>query len=255
VQEHLDSTILSFESVVHQQSILRKAAKQIVDGASWSDSGSLDIDDLVEEVLKRQKIIKFTPEIEEKTADVINTMRKEQYTFAISKMMDIVLKAKQQGYTNILKDKNPVEYTDADNLSRAGDKTDEKINRLADQAKGYIAAGSWGSAFIRTELAGDALQKRSKVRAIEKASIAASKAEDPAVLEQLVTSLKTQVSAEITNFVAQKESLAAVKETLITLQSRVEELERFEDAKEEVHQLTQDINLSAQVRDSVLKAY
>lgn len=76
------------------------------------------------------------------------------------------------------------------------------------------------------------------MRSIEKASIAASKAEDPAVLEQLVTALKTQVSSEITNFVAQKESLAATKETLITLQSRCEELERFEDAKEEIHQLT-----------------
>jgi hypothetical protein len=190
---------------------------------------------MVEEVLKRQGIIKFTPEIEAKTADVIKTMRTEQYTFAISKMMDIVLKAKQQGYTNILKDKNPIEYTDADNLSRAGDKTDEKINRLADQAKGYIAAGSWGSAFVKTELAGDALQKRSKVRSIEKASIAASKAETPEALEQIVTALKMQVTSEIDNFVAAKESLAATKETLITLQSRSEELERFEDAKEEIH--------------------
>lgn len=44
-----------------------------------------------------------------------------------------------------------------------------------------------------------------------------------------------QVTSEIDNFVAAKESLAATKETLITLQSRSEELERFEDAKEEIH--------------------
>lgn len=210
---------------------------------------------MVEEVLKRQGIIKFTPEIEAKTQDVIKTMRTEQYSFAISKMMDIVLKAKANGYTNILKDKNPVEYSDADKIAISGDKNDEKINRLADQAKGFIAAGSWGSAFIRTELAGDALQKRSKLRSLEKASIAAQKAEDPVALEQIVTALKTGVTAEINNFVADKESLSATKETLITLQSRCEEVERFEDAKEELHQLTQDISLTAYVRDSVLKAY
>lgn len=70
-------------------------------------------------------------------------------------MLDIVSKAKANGYTNILKDKNPVEHTDMDKISINADKVDQKIYRLSDQANGYIKAGSWGSAFIRTELAGD----------------------------------------------------------------------------------------------------
>jgi len=39
-------------------------------------------------------------------------------------MLDIVSKAKANGYTNILKDKNPVTHTDAEKISINADKFD-----------------------------------------------------------------------------------------------------------------------------------
>jgi hypothetical protein len=47
-------------------------------------------------------------------------------------MLDIVSRAKAHGYTNILKDKNPLEHTDMDKISINGEKTDNKIYRLSD---------------------------------------------------------------------------------------------------------------------------
>jgi hypothetical protein len=47
-------------------------------------------------------------------------------------MLDIVSKAKANGYTNILKDKNPLEHSDMDKIAVNADKVDQKIYRLSD---------------------------------------------------------------------------------------------------------------------------
>jgi len=85
----------------------------------------------------------------------MKTMRRGELKFAISKMMDIVATGKAHGYTDILKDKNPLHHSDLDKLAIYGDKEDLKIRRISDQARGYVAAGSWISAFIDVELLGD----------------------------------------------------------------------------------------------------
>jgi len=55
---------------------LRGAAQSIIDGAMFSDVASPAIDELVEEVLKRQGLIKFTHDVDEKCWDVLKTIRK-----------------------------------------------------------------------------------------------------------------------------------------------------------------------------------
>jgi len=157
---------LSYESTVGQQATLRKATQANVDGASWGESASLDLDDLVEEVLERQSLIKFTPQIETETRDVLDSMRKGQYDFAITKIQNIVSAAKANGYTDILKDKLPVEKTLLDLISDEARRDAERIERLAEQTRGYIASKSYDSAAIRTELLGDILQKRTKLQNI-----------------------------------------------------------------------------------------
>jgi len=75
-QAHLDSTILSYESVVKQQSLIRKALQAVTDGLTFGESADRDLDEIADEVLKRQAVIKFIPEIETNTRDVINSIRR-----------------------------------------------------------------------------------------------------------------------------------------------------------------------------------
>jgi len=64
------------------------------------------------------------------------------------------------------------------------------------------------------ELLADQLQRRSKLDAIESVAQKLEDEDDELVLEELLTQLKSQFSAELDNFVTQKESLAATKEVV-----------------------------------------
>jgi len=97
--------------------MLRKATQSVVNGDSFGDVASNDIDDLVEEVLERQQIIKFTPEVEKATLDVIDSIREGQFNFAITKVKSIVSHGVANGYIGITETKSPASKTDLDRIS------------------------------------------------------------------------------------------------------------------------------------------
>lgn len=99
------------------------------------------------------------------------------------------------------------------------------------------------------------MQRRSKLDAIENVAQKLEDEDDELVLEELLTQLKSQFSAELDNFVAQKESLAATKEVVQNLQTRAEDPENYNDFEAEIDELRQDRSLTAQVRQSVTRAW